>query len=162
LDFFHDDIVIPCAPDIMQIPRPLTVCLNLLAAGLFATFAWYQRNDLDPAIYDQPSMLDAALWLLFYAGIALAFGLVIWRPVPRWLLILGVIACLIEMGRSGPGLYENLFGEREFTITQTSMSAADPRVELTREFGGALMALMGVGLIALQSRRKEVSTRTAG
>ncbi len=146
----------------MKIPRPLSVFLNLLAAGLFACFAWYQHNDIDPAIYDRPSALDAGLWLLFYAGIALAFLLVIWRPVPRWLLILGLVACLIEMGRSGPGLYENIFGDREFTITQTSMSAEDPRVELTREFGGALMALIGVGLIALQSRRKEVSTSPPG
>lgn len=148
-----------CHPSLaMKLARPLVVTLNLIAATIFVLFAWFQRNDIDPAIYDHPSRLDAALWLLFYAGIAFGFILVLFRRVPRWLLILGTLACLIEMVRTGPGLYENLFGDRAFTMTQASMSAEDPRIELSREFGGALMALLGVGALALQRKHKEIST----
>jgi hypothetical protein len=57
------------------------------------------------------------------------------------------------MVRTGPGLYENFFGEKEFTMTQASMSAKDPRVELSREFFGAVIALGGVGFLAWQNRR---------
>jgi len=38
-------------------------------------------------------------------------------------------------------------------MTQMSMSAEDPRVELSREFFGAVIALAGVGLIAWENRR---------
>jgi hypothetical protein len=37
-------------------------------------------------------------------------------------------------------------------MTQGSMSAADPRVELTREFFGALIALAGVGFLAWREK----------
>ena len=42
------------------------------------------------------------------------------------------------------GLWEKLFGERVFTMAQASMSSPDPRVELTREFSGALIGLLAV------------------
>lgn len=132
---------------------PLLASANLLAAILFAVFAWYQHNDIDPAIYDHPSVIDAALWLLFYLLIAILFVVILFRRLPRWLLIIAALACLIEMGRTGPGLYENVFGQKSFTMTQVSMSAEDPRVELSREFFGALIALAGVGFLFFQERR---------
>ena len=136
----------------MRVRPPLLVA-NLLLAALFALFAWLQRNDIDPAIYDHPSVLDAALWFAFYLLIAVLFVVVCFRPLPRWLLVLGAVACLVEMARTGPGLYENAFGNKEFTMTQTSMTAEDPSVELSREFFGAFIALVGVGLLAWQNRR---------
>lgn len=132
--------------------RPPLLAANLLLAALFAVFSWLQRNDIDPAIYDHPSVIDAALWCAFYLLIGLLFAVTCFRPIPRWLLLAGALACLVEMGRTGPGLYENLFGERDFTMTQASMSATDPRVELSREFFGALIALIGVALLAWQNR----------
>ena len=135
---------------------PLLTAINLIAAALFALFAWLQRNDIDPAIYDHPSVIDAALWLIFYLFIAVLFVVILFRRIPRWLLILGMIACFIEMGRTGPGLYENVFGEKSFTMTQMSMSAEDPRVELTREFFGAVIALAGIGGLFLQERRRSI------
>lgn len=137
----------------MRVKTPLAI-LNFALAALFAVFAWMQRNDIDPAIYDHPSVLDAALWLAFYLLIAVLFVVVTFRTVPRWLLLVAAIACLVEMVRTGPGLYENLVGEKEFTMTQMSMSAEDPRVELSREFFGAVIALAGVGLIAWQNRKR--------
>ena len=134
-------------------PSPAVVVLHLALAAMFATFAWLQRNDLDPAVYDRPSVLDAALWLGFYLLIAVMFVVSLGRRLPPWLLALSAVACVVEMATTAPGLWQNLFGERSFTMTQASMSAADPRVELTREFFGALIALGGVGLLWRQERR---------
>lgn len=136
----------------MRVKAPLAI-LNLLLAALFGMFAWMQRNDIDPAIYDHPSVIDAALWFAFYLLIAVLFVVICFRTVPRWILVLAALACLVEMVRTGPGLYENVFGEKEFTMTQMSMSAEDPRVELSREFFGAVIALAGVAVIAWENRR---------
>ena len=130
----------------MKLPLPLIV-LNVAGFTIFELFAWVQRNDIDPAVYYHPSSLDAALWLLFYALISVLFLVVLFKPFPRWLLVVAGLACLIELGRSAPGLWENLFGERSFTMMQQSMSGDDPRVELSREFFGALIALGAVVLL---------------
>ena len=122
--------------------------INLILAGLFFVFALFQRNDIDPEIYSNPSFgnptFDSALWFLFYAVIGLVFLLLIKKRVPVWYFILAVIACLTEMYLSGPGLWENIFGEKSFTMTGESMSGTDQRVELTREFFVAVIALAGV------------------
>jgi len=133
--------------------------LNYALALIFVVFAWFQRNDIDPEIYTNPSSLDAALWLLFYLIIGIAFIVVSFRKLPKWYFILAVVACLIEMATCGPGLWDNLFGEDKFNMTQTSMSAEDPRVELSREFFGALIALFAVVFQLWQSRRKSSATR---
>lgn len=135
----------------MRFPLPV-VLLNLGLAVLFSLFSWLQRNDIDPAIYYHPSVIDAVLWLLFYLFIAVLLVLILFRPLPRWLLAVAALACLIEMGMSGPGLYENIFGGESFTMTQASMTASDPRVELTREFFGAVIAFAAVGLLFFESR----------
>ena len=141
--------------------HPLLSLVNIALAILFGLFAWLQRNDIDPAIYYHPSVIDATLWFLFYLLIAALFVVILFRPLPRWILILAALACLIEMVRTGPGLYENLFGEDSFTMTQTSMSAEEPRVELSREFFGAVIALAGVGLLSWQNRRPKVDPHSA-
>ena len=137
----------------MRLSPPLAA-LNFALAALFAVFAWFQRNYVDPAIYYHPSVIDSALWLVFYLLIAVLFVLVLFRPLPRWLVVMAAVGCLIEMGRSGPGLYENLFGSESFTMTQTSMSSSDPRVELSREFFGAFSALLAVWILWMENRRK--------
>jgi hypothetical protein len=137
--------------------KPALLVVNFALAGLFGVFSWMQRNDIDPAIYDRPSVIDAALWLAFYLLIAILFVAICFRPVPRWLLVVAAAACLVELVRTGPGLYENLAGDKEFTMTQASMSASDPRVELSREFFGAVIALAGVGMIAWQNRKSPVT-----
>ena len=131
-----------------------TKAVHLVLAGMFFAFAWLQKNDLDPAIYDNPSALDAALWLAFYAVVGALFVLSLFRRVPIWLLLLVAIACLVEMATTGPGLYENVFGDKDFTMTQASMSAEDPRVELTREFFGALIALAGVAILWRREKKR--------
>lgn len=131
--------------------------INFILSAVFLVFAWFQRNDIDPEIYSQPSFnnptLDSALWFLFYLIIAVGFIVVSFRRLPLWYLIVAIVACLFEMSMSGPGLWDNLFGNEAFNMTQTSMSAKDPRVELTREFFGALLAFLAVIFQIWQSRR---------
>lgn len=136
----------------MRLPVPFRM-FNVAACLLFAVFAWVQSNDIDPEIYYHPSSLDAALWLLFYALIAVLFAVALFRRVPVWILVVAALACAAEMIRTGPGLWENVFGERPFTMTDRSMSADDPRVELSREFFGALIALAGVAMLWWENRR---------
>lgn len=130
---------------------------NALGFVLFVAFAWFQRNDIDPEIYDHPSQIDALLWLLFYALVAVACLVAVFRPAPLWLLAVCAIGALVFMGMSGPGLWENFFGDKDFNMTQTSMSAEDPRVELSREFFGALIALAATAFLWWQRRK---SSRT--
>lgn len=126
--------------------------INILIALLFFSFAWFQRNDVDPQIYHNPSNIDAALWLFFYLLIAILLIIVIWRKIPVWILLLATIACVVQMAVSGPGLFQNLFGNEDFSMTGESMSAESPQVELSREFFGAVIALLGVIWIWLQHR----------
>jgi hypothetical protein len=139
------------------IATPAIALVHFALAAMFALFAWLQRNDLDPAIYDRPSVVDAALWFAFYLLIAALFVWSLFRRVPKWLLVVAALACLVELATTAPGLWENLFGARDFTLTQASMSADDPRVELTREFGGALIALAGVAVLWRRERRRAPS-----
>ena len=127
---------------------------NLIAAAVFAVFSLLQWNDIDPAIYAAPSILDAIAWAAFYAFVAGLFILVLIRHVPGWILLLALVCCLIQLGRTAPGVWENLTGDRPFSITQAGMSADDPRVELSREFFGALIALLGVAVVATENRRR--------
>ncbi len=137
----------------MKVTLPIKI-INVVLAVLFVVFAWFQRNDIDPQIYHNASSLDAAMWLLFYLVIAALLIVVIWRRIPLWLLVICVIACLVELALTGPGLYQNLFGKEDFTMMQQSMSAEDPRVELSREFFGAVLALAGVVWVGVQHRRQ--------
>jgi len=129
--------------------------LHFGGAILFAIFAFFQVNDIDPAVYYRASSLDAALWCAFYLLIAVLFVVAWFRRLPSWLLVLAALACLAEMILTGPGLWENLFGGRDFTMTQASMNAEDPRVELTREFAGAVIALLGVGVLWWRNRARK-------
>lgn len=121
---------------------------HFLLGLLFFVFAWFQRNDIDPKIYSSPSFnnptLDSLLWFLFYAIIAAGFLIQLKKPLARWYFVIAIIACFAEMITTAPGLWDNLFGDQPATMAKESMSAADPRVELTREFFGALIALLGV------------------
>ena len=146
-------------PESTLASRPVLIT-NVIVAISFFLFAGFQFNDVDPEVYHNPSKLDAAIWLLFYFFIGVMSLAVIFRKIPSWILCVGLIACLIQMAISGPGLFQNLFGSESFNMTQNSMSAKDPRVELSREFFGALIAILGVGWIWWQ-RRASVSKVSA-
>ena len=155
----------------MNLPLPFRI-FNGIAVLLFAAFAFFQCNDIpqdgdktgnQPSPYFEPSVLDAALWAGFYAFVAVLFALALsGRIIPRWVLLAGALACFVQMVRTEWGLWDNLFGEKEFTMMGTSMDSADPRVELSREFFGALIALGGVILLWWQGRKYGSAARTTG
>ena len=95
---------------------------NGIVALLFFLFAGFQLNDVDPEVYHNPSKMDAAIWLLFYFFIGVMLIAVIFRKIPGWILLIGVIACVVQMAISGPGLYQNLF-----CLLYTSPSPRDQR-----------------------------------
>ncbi|MFP6859846.1 MAG: transmembrane 220 family protein [Roseibacillus sp.] len=135
----------------MKLPVPFKI-LNIVGALLFGFFAWVQANDIGED-YHRPSRLDAALWLCFYGLIAVLCALALFKPLPKWILKVAALTCLIQLGRTGWGLWINLFGDERFTLIQSRMSAADPRVELTREFLGALIALGALGMLWWEQRK---------
>ena len=138
--------------------RPLLLkILRAIAVLLFATFAWVQYNDIDPEIYDRPSVIDAACWLTFYGFVAVILAVSLFRFVPKWLLLIAVLACVVQLGRTAGGMWENLTGEGPFVLAQTSMSSSDPRVELSREFLGALFALASLSFLFRQPRFVPIS-----
>ncbi len=146
----------------MNLPLPLRV-FNGFAVLLFALFAFYQYNDIDTAIYHNASALDSALWLAFYALVAVLFAVTLFhRAAPGWILLIGALASLMEMGRTGWGVWENLFGTHDFTMMGAHMSATDPRVELSREFFGSLIALAGVTLLWWEGRKYATSADGPG
>jgi len=144
----------------MKRSRPLAAAY-LAGFLVFALFAALQVNDIDPEVYYNPSVVKAALWFLLYGLLSVAFLLGVFRPVPPALPILVAAAGLVQMFLTGPGLYENLFGGERFTMMQASMTAEDPRVEMSREFFGALIAMLAALALWFHQRRVGAAKRGA-
>lgn len=132
--------------------KNLITKLNIACALLFGVFSWLQREDDNPAIYVEASRYDAVSWILFYGLIAILFVLAIWKVRPLVVTFLITVFALYQMITTGPALLENMFGEQPFTITGESMSPTDPRVELSREFFGALIGLIGITFLLIQNK----------
>ena len=143
----------------MKTPRPVFTALNVLGVVVFAVFAWLQREDDNPAIYEDPSMVDVWIWILFYALIAVAFGMALSGkfPVPLYAMI--VAFCLFQFAMTGPGLWANITGEEGFAMTKKSMAPDHAYVEQTREFFGAVIALAAILLLFWQ-RSTQKSSRS--
>ena len=124
--------------------------VNVLGVILFAVFAWLQREDDNPAIYENPSMFDVWAWIVFYALMAVAFGLAAAGKFPLPLYAVIAVFCLYELVTTGPGLWTNLTGEQGFEMTKTSMNPDRAHVEQSREFFGALIVLGALGFLFWQ------------
>ena len=133
-------------------PPALIRCLNALGAAVFVAFAWLQREDDDPQIYDQPSMWDVAAWVGFYALVAVAFGLAIARRFPRWLFLAILGLGIFHMVTTLPGIWDNL-RSGTLEMAKESMSPERAEVELSREFFGVLIAFLGTWMVWIQRGR---------
>lgn len=131
----------------------LPTIIHCLLGVLFAAFAAFQVNDVDPDVYHEASRVDSISWLIFYGFVAL---LMFWRATGRRvvfpILLLGALFCIYEMVMTGPGLYDNLFKQEDFTITGAQMAPERSHIELSREFFGAVIALAGLVFIFFQQR----------
>ncbi|MFK7970059.1 MAG: transmembrane 220 family protein [Bacteroidia bacterium] len=100
--------------------------------ALFGLFAWFQFNDPDPLI-----------WVSFYGMLALLAGLKLaerLKNVYRW-FAMGV--CTVLLVQTFPGLWDYFTNQEGYTITEV-MSNDKPWIELSREFGGALIGLLAI------------------
>lgn len=129
------------------------ITANAIGMCLFALFGYFQVNDnSDATIYENPSSIDVILWAVFYTYIAFLHGVGIFKPVPILLLVLAVLACLLQLSFTAPGMWMNLTSGH-FTLAGEGMQASVPEVERSREFLGACIALTGVVVVASQRRR---------
>jgi hypothetical protein len=124
--------------------------VSLLGSVAFGLFAYLQFNDFDPDVYVDASRVDAWEWAGFYALISLLFLLAVFGKHSRIALAIGALCCLIQMARTVPGVIENLRGD-DFVLTQEQMSPGNTKVELSREFGGALISLAGLAFLFAQT-----------
>ena len=128
------------------------ITTNVIAACLFALFSWFQFNDnSDATVYENPSTLDVILWACFYGYIAVLHGVGVFRPTPIVMLVIGVLACVLELSFAAPGMWANVTGGN-FTLAGEGMQASVPEVERSREFLGVCIALAGVILLASQRK----------
>lgn len=105
--------------------------INLL---LLLAFSALQLNDPDPI-----------LWIAFYLlCAAVPFLALINKPL-KIVAVVALIACAIEMARTGSGAYNYYLHMAEEPLMQ-SMNPNKPYIEEAREFLGALIALALVGI----------------
>lgn len=109
----------------------MTKTINWILCVLFALFAIVQYNDPDPW-----------LWILLYGFIAVISGFAAFGHYNRWVVIGGMLICIIGMGMLLPD-FISWVQDGADSITG-SMKAEEPHIELTREFFG-----LGVALAAL-------------
>ncbi len=110
-----------------------TVILGINVLMMFA-FAIVQWNDPDPL-----------LWIAFYLLCAAVPLLVLLNKPMKWVAALALIACAIEMARTGSGAYNYYLHMNEEALMQ-SMNPDKPYIEEAREFLGALLAALLVAL----------------
>lgn len=138
------------------------IVLTILMGLLFSVFAFFQINDIDPAIYHKPSLWDAWSWVVFYGLLAGLCVLSVFRPNPRILLGIAAVFCLAEMVRTAPGVFDNLFRAEKFTMTGASMAPERSEVELSREFFGAVIGLGAVAFLWWQARKAPRASTVEG
>ena len=124
--------------------------INILGVITFLIFAWLQLDDDNPEIYTEPSMLDVWSWVIFYGMIALAYLAACFRKYPKWLYVASIIFAIYFIAVSAPGLIDNLTSG-SFEMTKGAMNPENPQVETTREFLGALIALLATLFLFWQS-----------
>ena len=136
-----------------RLDRPWLIGITALLAVLFAVFASFQLNDTNPEIYHRPSVIDAWSWVAFYGLISILCIVSIFRPILLLLLVIAALFCIYEMATTAPGLYRNLFESDTFTMTGASMAPSRSEVELSREFFGALIGLLGITFLRWQAKK---------
>lgn len=115
--------------------------VNIILAILFVLFAFFQLNDPDPI-----------LWVSIYLLVAVAAGLLAaGKFYPTFILFLGGV-CLYFCASSIPGVIEYITNEDGNTLAQ-GMSYEYPYIEETREFGGALIALLALVYMYVSGRK---------
>ena len=114
--------------------------LNLLLCALFILFAAVQYNDPDPWG-----------WMLLYFFVAAMFGLAAFGQYYRPALIAGLVVCIIWMATLIPDFLEWI--KIGMPNIAEHMKAETPYIELTREFLGLVICIVGLGFVLRRGRR---------
>lgn len=102
---------------------------KFLTSLLFAVFAIFQYNDIDPW-----------LWIFIYGGISSLCSVSAFRKIPMSLLSLSILGILIYTVILVPEII-SWINEGMPSITE-SMKAEDPYIEYAREFFGLVISLL--------------------
>ena len=104
---------------------------NILIALLFFVFAAVQFNDPDPWA-----------WVLLYTAVGAAWLTTVWRPVPRPVIVAG----LVIVAAWALWLLPDFFNwvKMGMPTIAGSMKAEAPHVELTREFLGLVICAVAL------------------
>ncbi len=114
---------------------------SIVIAVLFALFAFFQLNDPDPFVWVSIYLLVAATAGLLASG----------RFYPVLVLIL-IGICIDRCMLAWPGVTDYIFNQDGMTIVE-GMSYDKPYIEETREFGGALLALLALIYVYVQGKK---------
>lgn len=102
---------------------------NVLLAGIFALFAWFQFNDPDPL-----------LWVSIYGSVAVVSLMALFGFYPTKLIVAGAVICAGGVLYLLPGVFDWLMNHRQVSLL-TGMSAERPYIEESRECFGLMLAL---------------------
>lgn len=115
--------------------------VNGLLVALFALFAYFQLNDEDPYI-----------WVPIYGTVALLAALALSGRLFRIPTLVLAIAGAIGVALYIPDVIDWI--QAGFPSISGEMKAIHPYVEKVREGLGLLIAVVGLGLILIQTRQK--------
>ncbi len=133
--------------------KGISQIISALGVVVFGYFAWLQLDDANPQMYHQASAVDAFLWLAFYLSLAIVCALALAGWTRPWMPLLVAGFCLIQLAITTAGVIDNVSQGGGFTLAGSQMAPDRPRVELSREFFGALAGLAGMGMVWWQVRR---------
>lgn len=134
----------------MRLVSNAILSFNLLLLIAFSVVQW---NDPDPY-----------LWIAFYLLCAAVPLLALLKKPLKIVVILAVIACLLEMGRTMLGAYNYYLHMAQEPLMQ-GMNPNKPYIEEAREFLGSLIALILVIIsqwLTRFSKKEEAATPKVG
>ncbi len=114
---------------------------NLVLALLFLSFAIVQYNDPDPFV-----------WIAIYGIVAVVCALAAFRKYYRWLILLGLAICAVELMTTLPGFIDWI--NRGMPNIVETMKAEKPYIEYTREFLGLILCIGTLIYQYIQARKQ--------
>jgi mannose/fructose/N-acetylgalactosamine-specific phosphotransferase system component IID len=113
---------------------------NLILSALFLSFAIVQYNDPDPLV-----------WMTIYSIVAAVCALAAFKQYYRWLILLGLAMCAVELFTTLPK-FINWLNMGMPNIAET-MKAEEPHIEYTREFLGLILCIGTLIFQYIQARK---------
>ncbi|RMG22155.1 MAG: hypothetical protein D6730_17070 [Bacteroidetes bacterium] len=120
---------------------------NILLTLMFVAFAAFQYNDTDG---------QGLLWMALYALIAGIFAFAIFQKYSRPVVWVALGLCAIAALLTAHGVWEFATNHDGVGLAQ-GMSNEYPYIELTREFGGAIISVLSLLFVLRQIKKQQVA-----